>query len=82
MINEEVEEDEKATVARFIGELNQEITNIIELHHYENIEDMLHMQENMKKKAQENGRRQRHRVQIYNYSLEGKEKPIELILEE
>lgn len=41
MIKGEVEKDEEATMSRIMGGTNQEITNIVELHHYEHLEDML-----------------------------------------
>ena len=38
-----VEEDREATMARFLAGLNREIANQVDLHHYVEIEKMLHM---------------------------------------
>ena len=43
MIRANVVEDAEATMARFLGGLNREIANMVELHHYVDLEDMLHM---------------------------------------
>ena len=43
MIQANVEEDRKATMTRFVVGLNREITNIVELQHYVELEDMVHM---------------------------------------
>ena len=43
MIRANVVEDRKATMARFLGGLNKEIASVLELHHYVELEDMLHM---------------------------------------
>ena len=43
MIPTNVEEDHEATMARFLNGLNHDITNIIELQHYVEREDSLHM---------------------------------------
>jgi hypothetical protein len=43
MIRTNVEEDREATMARFLSGLNRDIANVIELQHYVEIEDMVHM---------------------------------------
>jgi hypothetical protein len=43
MIRANVEEDREATMARFLNGLNRDIANVIELQHYVEIEDMVHM---------------------------------------
>uniref|UniRef100_A0A2N9EK74 CCHC-type domain-containing protein n=1 Tax=Fagus sylvatica TaxID=28930 RepID=A0A2N9EK74_FAGSY len=43
MIRGNVEEDREATMARFLSGLNRDIANVIELQHYVEIEDMVHM---------------------------------------
>jgi hypothetical protein len=43
MIRANVEEDWEATMARFLSGLNRNIANVIELQHYVEIEDMVHM---------------------------------------
>ena len=43
MIRANVEEDREATMARFLQGLNTEIANVVELQHYVELEDMVHM---------------------------------------
>ena len=43
MIRANVEEDREATMARFLNRLNQDIANMVELQHYMELEDMLHI---------------------------------------
>ena len=43
MTRANVEEDREATMARFLSGLNRDIANIVELHHYVEMEDMVHM---------------------------------------
>jgi hypothetical protein len=43
MIRANVEEDREATMATFFSGLNRDIANVIELQHYVEIEDMVHM---------------------------------------
>ena len=42
MIRANVEEDREAAMARFLNSLNWEITNMAELQHYVEIEEMVH----------------------------------------
>ena len=43
MIKSNVEEDMEATMVQFINGLNREIANVVELQHYVELEDMVHM---------------------------------------
>ncbi|RVW13255.1 Transposon Ty3-G Gag-Pol polyprotein [Vitis vinifera] len=43
MIQANVEEDREATMARFLNGLNRDIANMVELQHYVELEDMVHM---------------------------------------
>lgn len=43
MIREDVEKDREASMARFLNGLNRDIANVMELQHYVELEDMLHM---------------------------------------
>jgi hypothetical protein len=43
MIRANVEEDREATMSRFLNGLNQDIANVVELQHYGELEDMVHM---------------------------------------
>ncbi|XP_031376072.1 uncharacterized protein LOC116191936, partial [Punica granatum] len=43
MIRANIEEDREATMARFLAGLNREIQNAVELQHYVELEDMVHM---------------------------------------
>ena len=43
IIRASIEEDPEATMASFLYGLNRNIADLVELHHYVNMEDMLHM---------------------------------------
>ena len=43
MIRANVEEDREATMARFLSGLNQQIQDRVEMQHYVELEDMVHM---------------------------------------
>lgn len=43
MIRVNIEEDLEATMSRFMSGLNWEIANIVELHHYIELEDLVHI---------------------------------------
>ena len=43
MAKENIEEGREATMVRFLIGLNQEIQNVVELQHYVELEDMVHM---------------------------------------
>ena len=43
MIRANVKEDREATMARFLNGLNRDIANVVELQHYVELEDMVHM---------------------------------------
>jgi hypothetical protein len=43
MIRANVEEDREATMAKFLSGLNRDIANVVELQHYVEVEDMVHM---------------------------------------
>ena len=43
MARANIEEDREATMARFLAGLNWEIQNVVELQHYAELEDMVHM---------------------------------------
>jgi hypothetical protein len=43
MIQVNVEEDRETTMARFMNDLKYDITYIVELYHYVEIEEMVHM---------------------------------------
>ena len=49
MIWANVEEDREATMARFLNKLNQDIANMVELQHYVELEDMVHMAINVER---------------------------------
>ena len=46
MIKANVEENREATMARFLIGLNRDIVNVVELHHYVELEDMVHRNSN------------------------------------
>ena len=43
MIKANVEEDREATMGQFLNGLNREIVNVVELQHYVELEDMVHI---------------------------------------
>ena len=43
MIQANIEEDRETTMAQFLQGLNSEIANVVELQHYVEVEDMVHM---------------------------------------
>ncbi|GKV13218.1 hypothetical protein SLEP1_g24263 [Rubroshorea leprosula] len=43
MVRANVEEDREATMARFLHGVNRDIANVVELQHYVELEDMVHM---------------------------------------
>ena len=42
LIRAQIEESQEATMARFLHGLNREIQDIVELHHYASLEDLIH----------------------------------------
>jgi len=49
MIRANVKEDKEAIMARFMNGLNHDITYIVELHHYVELEEMVHLAMKMEK---------------------------------
>ena len=43
MVRANIEEDPEATMARFLTGLNREIQNVVELQHYVELKNMVHM---------------------------------------
>ncbi|XP_031398470.1 uncharacterized protein LOC116209045 [Punica granatum] len=56
MIRANVEENREATMARFISGLNWEIANIVELHHYVELEELVHMAMKVERQLKKGGR--------------------------
>ncbi|XP_028785068.1 uncharacterized protein LOC114740980 [Neltuma alba] len=55
MIRANVQEDREATMARFLSGLNKDIADIVELHHYVELEDMVHMAIKVEKQLKRKG---------------------------
>jgi hypothetical protein len=55
MIQANVEEDMKATMARFMNDLDHAITHIVKLHHYVELEMMVHMAAKVEKQLKRKG---------------------------
>jgi hypothetical protein len=55
MIRANVEEDREAIMARFINGINHDIVHIMELHHYVELDEMVHMVVKMKKQLKQKG---------------------------
>ncbi|XP_048234386.1 uncharacterized protein LOC125370965 [Ricinus communis] len=51
MIRANIEEDREATMARFLHGLNKKIADLVDLHHYVDMEDMLHMAVKIKRQV-------------------------------
>ncbi|KAK4567280.1 hypothetical protein RGQ29_003193 [Quercus rubra] len=57
MIRANVEKDREATMARFLNGLNQDIANVVELQHYVELEDMVHMAIKVERQLKKKGTR-------------------------
>ena len=57
MIQANVEEDREATTTRFLNGLNHDIANIVELQHYIEMEDLLHMAIKVERQLRRKGSR-------------------------
>ncbi|KAJ9687533.1 hypothetical protein PVL29_016138 [Vitis rotundifolia] len=57
MIQANVEEDREATMARFLNGLNRDIANVVELQHYVELEDMMHMAIKVERQLKRKGTR-------------------------
>ncbi|GKV07006.1 hypothetical protein SLEP1_g18818 [Rubroshorea leprosula] len=55
MVRANVEEDREATMARFLHGLNRDIANVVELQHYVELEDMVHMAMKVKQQFKRKG---------------------------
>lgn len=51
MIEANIMENRKAIMARFFNGLNKEIANMVKLHHYVELHDIVHMATKMKRKG-------------------------------
>jgi len=48
-------EDRETTMARFLNGLNRDIANVVELQHYMELEDMVHMTTNVERQNEKKG---------------------------
>ena len=55
MTRANVDEDPEATMARFLGGLRKEITDVVELQHYIDLDEMLHMAEKVERQQKRKG---------------------------
>jgi hypothetical protein len=55
MIRTNMVEDREATMTRLFNELNREITNVVELQHYVEVKNMIHMATKMKRQLKKKG---------------------------
>ena len=66
MARANIEEDQEATMARFLAGLNREIQNLVELQHYVELEDMVHMAIKIENQFKRRGSRHvLHLVQVH-----------------
>ena len=52
-----VDEDREATMAMFLNGLNRDITNVVELQHYMELEDLVHMAIKVERQLKRKGTR-------------------------
>ena len=57
MIRANVEEHSEATTARFLNGLNRDIANVVELQHYVELEDMVHIAIKVERQLKRKGTR-------------------------
>jgi hypothetical protein len=57
LIRANVKEDREATMARFLNGLNRDIANVVELQHYVELEDMVHMAIKVERQLKRKGTR-------------------------
>ena len=55
MIRANVMEDREATITRFLSGLNSEIASVVELQHYKEVKDMVHMAMKVERRLKGNG---------------------------
>ncbi|KAH9734857.1 hypothetical protein KPL71_017535 [Citrus sinensis] len=55
MIQANIEEEREATMVRFLHGLNQDIANVVDLQHYVELEDMVHMAMKMEQQLKKKG---------------------------
>ena len=55
MIRSNIEEEREATMARFLHGLNQDIANLVDLEHYVELEDMVHMTMKVEQRLKKKG---------------------------
>ena len=56
MIQANVVKDRKTIMGRFLKGLNREVTNVVELQHYVELEDMMHIDKKVERKIKRRGR--------------------------
>ena len=57
MIRANVEEDRESTMARFFNGMNRDIANVVELQHYVELEDMVHITIKVERQLKRKGTR-------------------------
>jgi hypothetical protein len=57
LIRANVEEDREATMARFLNGLSRDIANVVELQHYMELEDIVHMTIKVERQLKRKGTR-------------------------
>ena len=55
MIRTNMVEDKEATMARLFNELNRKIANVVELQHYVEVKNMIHMATKMERQLKKKG---------------------------
>jgi len=72
MIRSNIEKDREATMARFMNDLYYDIAHIVELHHYMELKEMVHMAVKVEKQFKWKGTIQK----SHHYDLQNLGNPI------
>ena len=67
MIQANVVEDREATMARFLNGLNRDIANMVELQHYVELEDMVHMATKVERQLRKGHMFGQHLIQVLHH---------------
>jgi hypothetical protein len=67
MIRTNMVEDRKATMARIFNELNREITNVVELQHYVEVKNMIHMATKIKRQLKRKDMIDQHSIRVLHH---------------
>jgi hypothetical protein len=67
IIRVNVVKDRKATIARFLNGLNRDIANVVELQHYVELEDMVHIATKVERQLRKGHMFGQHLIQVLHH---------------